>query len=37
MTDVDARYDDKNYKGKFKQVTVLYGRESKTARVQIVV
>ena len=37
VTDVDARYDDRNYKGKYKQVTVLYGRESTTARVQIVV
>ena len=37
VTDVDARYDIKPYKGKFKQVTVLYGKESKTAKVQIVV
>lgn len=37
VTDVDARYDIKNYKGKFKQVTVLYGKESKTVKVQLVV
>jgi hypothetical protein len=37
VTDVDARYDIKPYKGKFKQVTVLYGNQSKTANVQIVV
>jgi hypothetical protein len=37
VTNVDARYDIKNYKGKYKQVTVLYGKESKTAKVQIVV
>jgi hypothetical protein len=37
ITNVDARFDIKNYKGKFKQVTVLYGKESKTVKVQIVV
>src|ERR1051325_5379089 len=37
ITDVDARYDIKNYKGKYKKVTVLYGSQSKTANVQIVV
>jgi hypothetical protein len=37
VTDVEARYDIKNYKGKFKQVTVLYGKQSKTVKVQIVV
>jgi len=37
VTDVQARYDIKNYKGKFKQVTVLYGKQSKTVKVRIVV
>jgi hypothetical protein len=37
VTNVDARFDIKPYKGKFKQVTVLYGSESKTAKVQLVV
>ena len=37
ITVVDANYDDKNYKGKYKQVTVRYGSQSKTVNVQIVV
>ena len=41
ITAVGARFDIKNYKGKgkykYKKVTVLYGSESKTANVQIVV
>lgn len=37
ITDVDARFDIKNYKGKYKQVTVLYGTQIKTVKVQVVV
>jgi len=37
VTDVDARYDIKNYKGKFKQVNVFYGKEKGIAKVETVV
>ena len=37
VTDVDARYDIRPYKGKFTHVTVLYGNEIKTVKVQLVV
>jgi hypothetical protein len=37
ITDVDARYDIKNYKGKFKQVNVFYGKEKRIAKVETVV
>ena len=37
ITDVDARYDIKNYKGKFKQVNVFYGKEKGIAKVETVV
>jgi hypothetical protein len=37
VTEIDADYEDKNYKGKYSQVTVRYGKVSKTAKVQIVV
>jgi hypothetical protein len=37
VTVVEARHDDKNYKGKYQQVTVRYGKETKTIKVQIVV
>lgn len=37
VTDVEANYDDHKYRGKYKQVTVLYGNQSKTVKVQIVV
>jgi len=37
ITAVNARFDIKNYKGKYKKVTVLYGTQSKTANVQLVV
>ena len=36
VTEIDADYEDKNYKGKHTQVTVRYGDESKTVDVQIV-
>jgi hypothetical protein len=37
VTDIDANYDDNHYAGHYKQVTVRYGRDTKTANVQIVV
>jgi hypothetical protein len=37
VVDTLAAYDDNKYKGNYKQVTVLYGNQSKTVRVQIVV
>jgi hypothetical protein len=37
VTDIDANYDDNRYTGHYKQVTVRYGRDSKTVNVQIVV
>jgi len=37
VTEIDADYQDKNYKGKYSQVTVRYGKVSKTVKVQIVV
>ena len=37
VVDTQADYDDNKYKGNYKQVTVLYGNQSKTARVNIVV
>ncbi len=37
ITEIDADYEDKNYKGKFTDVTVRYGKVSKSAKVQIVV
>jgi hypothetical protein len=37
VTDIDANYDDNHYTGHYKQVTVRYGRDTKTANVQIVV
>jgi hypothetical protein len=37
ITEVDARYDIKNYKGKFKQVNVFYGKEKRIAKVETVV
>lgn len=37
VTDIDANYDDRNYTGDFKQVTVRYGTDTKTVNVQIVV
>jgi hypothetical protein len=37
VTVIEARYDDKKYRGKYQQVTVRYGKESKTVKVQIVV
>jgi hypothetical protein len=36
-TDVEARYDIRNYKGNFTQVRVLYGKESRTADVETVI
>ena len=36
VTEIDADYEDKNYKGKHTQATVRYGDESKTVDVQIV-
>jgi len=36
VTEIDADYEDKNYKGKYTHVTVRYGKVSKTAKVQIV-
>ncbi|MEJ0074948.1 MAG: hypothetical protein WDO17_05805 [Alphaproteobacteria bacterium] len=37
VTEIDADYADKNYKGKYSQVTVRYGKVTKTAKVEIVV
>jgi hypothetical protein len=37
VADIDANYDDNRYTGHYKQVTVRYGRDSKTVNVQIVV
>jgi hypothetical protein len=37
VTEIDANYDDNHYTGDFKQVTVRYGRDTKTVKVQIVV
>ena len=37
VADVDANYDDRNYTGDFKEVTVRYGTDTKTVKVQIVV
>jgi len=37
VTPIDADYEDKNYKGRYQQVTVRYGKVSKTAKVEIVV
>jgi len=36
VTEIDADYEDKNYKGRYRQVTVRYGKVSKTAKVEIV-
>jgi hypothetical protein len=37
VTGIDAGYEDNNYKGRYTQVTVRYGKVSKTAMVEIVV
>lgn len=34
--DLDGSYEDKNYKGKYKQVTIRYGSETVTEDVKIV-
>ena len=36
VTEIDADYEDKNYKGKYTDVTVRYGNVTKSAQVQIV-
>lgn len=36
VTEIDAGYEDKNYKGNYTQVTVRYGKVTKTAKVQVV-
>jgi hypothetical protein len=36
VTEIDADYEDKNYKGKYKQVTVRYGKVTKTVDVRVV-
>jgi hypothetical protein len=35
--DLDGKYRDANYKGKYKQVTIRYGSETATVDVEIVV